>query len=147
MKKLLPLLLISVCFSASAEWIPIACADKCEDAMWEYDPNRVTRKGYVIEVWIKASGTSQKEILSRKYAENPGVFPAGEAKDFQNNYSHSLNRFVINCKEYQFGLITGQDYRYDGTPLGGTPARSKSLLEIPPEALIDVVASKLCKKK
>ncbi len=114
--------------------------------MWEYDPKRVNRKGDVIEVWIKSSGTLVKENKFQMYVENPAVFPATETRDFQSNYSYSLIRYVINCKEYQVGLITGQDYRNNGTPIGVSSAR-RPLTEIVPESLMDTTASELCKRK
>ena len=145
--RLLPLMLLVVCCSARAAWIPIACANKCSDAAWEYDPKRVTRSGNVIEVWIKSSGTLIKESYFQGYVENPGLFPATEASDFQSNYSYSLTRYVIKCKEYQFGSITAQHYRNNGAPIGASSAPTPLNYEIIPDSLMDTTASKLCKKK
>lgn len=144
--KLLPLMLLVVCCSARADWIAIACADKCSDAMWEYEPKKVTRSGDIIEVWIKSSGIFVKENKIRMYVENPSLFPANEAEDFQSTYSYSLIKHAIKCKEYQSGLITGTDYRNNGTPIGLSSTRTP-FHEIVPGTLMDVTASKLCKKK
>jgi hypothetical protein len=85
-------------------------------------------------------------MLAQMYIENPHAFPAGEFRDFQNNYSYSMNLFAIDCKKYQFGLITGRSYKHDGTPLG-SPSSRTTLHEITPDTLIDEAASSLCRKK
>jgi hypothetical protein len=145
MRKLLPLFLLSVCCSASAEWILIACANTCKRAMLEYDPARVVRQGDVIEIWMKVSGELYKETMRQKFTDNPGVFSAAEVNDFQDNYSHSLSRFAINCQKYQVSVIATQFYRGNGTPLG-SPGSSQPFSDIFPGTLIDIAASKLCRK-
>jgi hypothetical protein len=132
-----------VCSFVRAEWLPIAWVD---GALWEYDPQRVSRKGHIIEVWIKSSGVLQKEVLSQKFTRHPELFSERERREFQDRYAYSLNRWSINCKDYQFALITGNDYKDDGTPLGVSSSRSE-FSDITPDTLVDIAASKLCKKK
>lgn len=146
MRKLLPLLLLSVCCSASARWVVIACAASCEQARFEYDPERTNRSGQTITVWIRSGGELIKEVQGRKYKTNPNLYSEQEKNKYDNEFSYSLTKWEINCKSWEMRTLDGTDYDLNQTPFGAKVGRS-DFSEIHPDSLMDVAASKLCKKK
>ncbi len=145
MRKLLPLFLLAVCCSASAEWIPIACADKCEDAMWLYDPQKTIKRAGIVDVWFRQSGQMIKQIGGRKYKERPELYARREIDEYEQNYSYSLAFYKIKCDDRQAYLIQSQDYLSNGNPIGNE-AKGDSYRPIYPDSLMDVAAARLCKK-
>jgi hypothetical protein len=132
------LLLLMICCSASAEWIPIVWVD---GAFWEYDPKRVKRSGNTIDFWIKGSGTKIREVLVSKKTESKRL-------EFESRWAYSMNFWQIHCNSSEAALIQSTSYDFNEMPFEDTLTGDKNdLFPITPDSLLDVAASKLCKQK
>jgi hypothetical protein len=143
--RLLPLMLLVVCCSASAEWFPIAWAD--EGALWEYDPARVKRNGENISLWVKQSGYKIKQVGGEMYKERPDLFSAREAEQYDRRFAYSLNQIEIKCRAGEFRILNRSNYDSGGAPFGDVMSTPSDFSSIYPGSLIDVTATKLCNPK
>ena len=141
--RLLPLMLLVICCSVRADWIPLASSED-GGTFWEYDPQRITRTGAKLFFWVKVYGDGQKNHMAGVFRE--GGF--GQLADkYENNYLLSLNKWEINCQNLTMKLITSADYEKNGKVLSGSENVHKEFSQIIPESLMDVAASKLCHTK
>ena len=143
--RLLPLMLLVVCCSVRADWVPIAWAD--EGALYEYDPARLKRNGENITLWIKQSGYKIKQVGGEKFKQRPDLYSAREAEEYESRYAYSLVQFEIKCRAREFRIVTKSEYDSGGIPFGDARDKPTDFFPIYPDSLLDVTATKLCNPK
>jgi hypothetical protein len=95
--------------------------------------------------WIKSSGRLVKEVGLEKYKENPNLYSEREKNKFEFEYAFSLVKWELNCKSWEIRTLDGSDYDINKVSFG-TKNTVSEFTEIYPGSLMDVAASKLCKR-
>lgn len=122
--RLLPLMLLVVCCSASAEWQKVGETD---DAYFYVDTDTIRRQGNIRRFW------SLKNFF---YVGKNGVL---SRKEFEE----------INCKEEQYKYLeisNHSEHWAEGKVLDIFSYKDSEWIRIPPKTTIEIVLKFVCKK-
>lgn len=112
------------------EWLNI---NEFGNETYYFNPSKIMRTNELVKFWLKVSTTDKKSYWRTKY-KTLGI-PFDESVSHEN-FTHSLDQYIADCKQKKMRLLREVTYFNDGTTGGVDLTDSEiPMIEIIPDSL------------
>lgn len=129
-----------LCSPAFAEWEAVA---RTNDSYLFYDKNRIEKNGKIITLWVKMVG--HDFAIAHAYGFRQFGLEA-DAKKIEDEFSYSLNKYDIDCKEFKSKVLSTTVFSFNGQILSTGDGTGAKWMDITPDSIFESLTNKVCKK-